>query len=191
MDVSLLIQMIPLLLVSVVIVSLVTELFSVITARALNVWAEFKVGLHGLVALLITGIVFLVPFAPIGRAEYRGELDKRKSGLIGIMKILCILALNLPFYAFYASGFTTIGDAGLLMAMMTACCFAFPFKPLEGEAIFHYSKISWFVVFASSFLLYLSIASQMLPHIVYLLSGLAATALFTVLLLISRRLGTS
>lgn len=191
LDVSLLIEVVPLILVSVVIVSLVTELFAVMIARALNVWSEFKIGLHGLAALLITGIVFLVPFAPIGKAEYQGDLDKRKSGLIGMMKILCILALNLPFYAFHVLGFTTVGDAGLLMAMMTACCFAFPFRPLEGEAIFRFSKISWIVVFASSFLLYLSIASKMLPYTVYLLSGLTATALFTALLLMSRRLETT
>jgi len=70
---------------------------------------------------------------------YQGDLDPKRAGLIATSKILSILILAIPSYLFHSLGFPTIGDAGLMMTMMTACYSAFPSKPLEGRAIICYA----------------------------------------------------
>ena len=178
---------VPQVLISVVFVFVTTQIFSIISAKALNVWSEFKIWLYGLTALLITGIIFMIPFASPGRVEYQGDIDRKKAGLTATSKVLCILVLSIPFYLFYTFGFTTIGDAGLMMTMMTACYTAFPFKPLEGEAIFRYHKGLWIVIFFLSFSMFVCTILSLLPRVAYLLTGAAATLLFVGLILTLRR----
>jgi len=178
---------VPQVLISVVFVFVTTQIFSIISAKALNVWSEFKIWLYGLTALLITGIIFMIPFASPGRVEYQGDIDRKKAGLTATSKVLCILVLSIPFYLFYTFGFTTIGDAGLMMTMMTACYTAFPFKPLEGEAIFRYHKGLWIAIFFLSFSMFVCTILSLLPRVAYLLTGAAATLLFVGLILTLRR----
>ena len=181
-DMRFLLAALPSILLSVVMVFVVSKLLETITARTLHVWGEFKVWIYGLVAMITTGILFFVPFASPGRVEYQGDVDERKAGLIATMIILSFLMLGLPFSLFYSFGFATIADAGLMMSMMTACYSAFPFKPLEGEAVFHYKRSLWLLTFASSFTLFLCVTLDVLPHTAYLLVGITASVLFTALL---------
>lgn len=181
-DVRILLATMPSVLFSVVMVFVVSQLLETITARTLDVWGEFKVWVYGLVALITTGILLSVPFASPGKVEYQGDVDERKAGLMATMKILSFLTLGLPFSLFYSFGLATIADAGLMMSMMTACYSAFPFKPLEGEAVFHYKRSLWLLTFLSSFTLFLCVTLNVLPHTGYLLVGIIATVLFTVLL---------
>lgn len=178
---------VPHVLISVVFVFVSSQIFSIISAKALNVWSEFKIWLYGLTALLITGIIFMIPFASPGRMEYQGDIDRKKAGLTATSKVLCILVLSIPFYLFYTLGFATIGDAGLMMTMMTACYTAFPFKPLEGEAIFRYHKVLWTAIFILSFSMFVCTILSLLPRVAYLLTGAAATLLFVGLILTLRK----
>ena len=181
-DVRILLAAAPSVLLSVVMVFAVSQLLETITAKTLDVWGEFKIWIYGLVAMITTGILFSVPFASPGKVEYQGDVDERKAGLKATMKILSFLMLGLPFSLFYSFGFATIADAGLMMSMMTACYSAFPFKPLEGEAVFHYKRSLWLLTFLSSFTLFLCVTLNVLPHTAYLLVGIIATVLFIVLL---------
>jgi len=178
---------VPQVLISVVFVFVSSQVFSMVGAKVLSVWSEFKLWLYGLVALVITGIVFKIPFASPGKMEYQGDLDRKKAGLIATSEILCILILSIPFYLFYILGFTTMGDAGLLMTVMTACYSAFPFKPLGGEAIFRYHKGLWIATFILSFSMFICTILGLLPHVTYLLIGTATTLLFIGLILILKK----
>jgi len=174
---------IPQVLISVVSIFILKQIFSFISARSLSVWSEFKLWLYGLAALLITGIIFKIPFASPGKMEYRGDLNPKRAGLIAISEILCILISSIPFYIFHTVGLTTIGDAGLMMAMMTACYSVFPFKPFEGEAIFRYHKGIWVTTFFPSLSMFICTVFNLLPLFAYLLTGTTATLLFIVLIL--------
>jgi len=181
-DMRILLATVPSVFLSVGMVFVVSQLLETITAGTLGVWGEFKVWVYGLVAMITTGILFFVPFASPGKVEYGGDLDERKAGLKATMIILSFLMLGLPFYLLYSLGLTTIADAGLMMSVMTACYSAFPIKPLEGEAVFHYKRSLWLLIFVPSFTLFLCVTLNVLPQIAYLLVGIIATALFIVLL---------
>jgi hypothetical protein len=146
------------------------------------VWSEFKIWIYGLIALIITSILFFVPFASPGKMEYQGAIDERKAGLIASIIIISSFMFCLPFSLFHWFGFPTIADAGLMLSLMTAFYSAFPFKPLEGKAIFQYERRLWLLTFLTSFTLFLCITLNLLPQIAYLLAGIIATVLFTVLL---------
>ena len=187
LNIGVLLATLPSILTSVVLVFVATQLLMVMAARALKVWGEFKVWLYGLASLLVTGILLMVPFASPGRMDYEGELSKGKAGLTAILSIVCFLTLNIPFYFFHLLGYVTLADAGLLVTTMAACYSAFPFNPLDGEAVFRYNKVVWLVTFTSCFVLFLSVLFNILPHIVYLVAGVVATALFGALLWASKR----
>jgi len=187
LDTGVLLATLPSILASVVLVFVATQLLMVMAARTLKVWGEFKVWLYGLASLLVTGILLMVPFASPGRMDYEGELSKGKAGITAILSIVCSLTLAIPFYFFYVLGYVTLADAGLLVTMMAACYSAFPFNPLDGEAVFRYNKVVWLVTFTSCFVLFLSVLFNILPHIVYLAAGVVATALFVALLWMSKR----
>jgi len=177
----------PQVLISVVFVFSLSQIFSLVSAKVLNVWSEFKIWLYGLAALLITGIVLMIPFASPGKVEYQGDLDRKKAGLIASSKILCILILAAPFYFFQILGFPTIADAGLMMTMMTACYSTFPSQPLEGRAIFTYNKSLWITIFLLSFSIFICTIFNLLPPLAYLFIGTTATILFLALILTLKR----
>jgi len=95
--------------------------------------------------------------------------------------------LSIPFYLFHTLGFTTMGDAGLMITMMTACYSSFPFKPLGGEAIFKYHKGLWIATFILTFSMFICTILGLLPHVAYLLIGTATTLLFIGLILTLKR----
>jgi hypothetical protein len=178
---------VPQVLVSVVFVFIFSQFFSIMSAKALGTLSKFKLWLYGLAALLITGILFRIPFASPGKTEYQGDLNPKKAGLIATSEILCILTLSIPFYLFHTLGFTTMGDAGLMITMMTACYSSFPFKPLGGEAIFKYHKGLWIATFILTFSMFICTILGLLPHVAYLLIGTATTLLFIGLILTLKR----
>jgi hypothetical protein len=181
-DLSFLVAAVPSVLVSVVMIFFVSQLLENVTAVTLDVWNEFKIWIYGLVAFIVTGILFFVPFASPGKMVYQGAIDERKAGLIASIIILSSLILCLPFSLFYWFGFPTIADAGLMMCLMTACYSAFPFKPLGGKAIFRYNWRLWLLTFLSTFTLFLCVTLNVLPQIAYLIAGITATVLFVALI---------
>lgn len=177
-NVGFLAKVLPSVLVSVILVFVVSELIMKASLHLLDVLSDLKIWVYGLVSILISGFIFLVPFAGPCRTEYQGELGKHKTGVIGIMKILSTLMLSVLFYSFNILGFATMADAGLVATLMTAAYSAFPFKPLEGEAIFQFNKLIWLAVFVPSFTLFISVIFDILPRIIYLLTGIIAFIIF-------------
>jgi hypothetical protein len=181
-DVSFLLATVPSVLLSVVMIFLVSQLLENVTAVKLNVWSEFRIWIYGLVALIITSILFFVPFASPGKMEYQGAIDTRKAGLIASIIVLSSFMFCLPFSLFHWFGFPTLADAGLMLSLMTAFYSSFPFKPLEGKVIFHYNSQLWLLTFLTSFTLFLCVTLKALPQIAFLIVGIIATVLFIVLL---------
>lgn len=187
LEIDTIVSVIPYVLLTVVFVFLFNVAFSVFVSFVTNVWAETKIWLYGLISFLITGIVFLAPFASPSRTEYEGELDKKRSATIAVLKIVSSLILMVPFYLVYDMGYTIIGDVGLLATTMGACFTAFPTKPLEGEEVFKYSKVIWFGIFFSSFTLYCCTLFKVIPLAFYLMWGVTATFVSIALVIYARR----
>ena len=186
-DVNAVLSVAPYVLVTVVTFFVAKELLAYGIAAALDVWCDFRIWLYGLVALLVSGFGFLLPFGSPGRTDYEGDLDVTKAGIVATLKVLCDLMLMLPFWALLSLGYTVLGDAGLLMATMSAYYSSFPFKPLEGQAIFRYNKPLWAGVFLGAFALFASTSLKLLPNTTYLVGGLLAATLFIRVLVVARR----
>jgi hypothetical protein len=187
LNVSELMSVMPSVLITVVLFLVIKETVTLIIGEMLNVLCELKVWLHGLVALLISGLGFLLPFGSPWRTDYEGDLDARGVGLIGTLKILCDLVLMIPFYGFTLLGYELIGDAGLLLTTMSAYYSSFPLRPLEGRAVFEYNKALWASLFAGSLALFVSCSAKLLPSTAYLLGGSLAMALFIGILILEKK----
>jgi hypothetical protein len=177
-NVNFLANAIPSVLVSVILVFVVSELIMKASLHLLDVLSDLKIWIYGLLSILTSGFIFLVPFASPCRTEYQGKLSKHKSGIIGIIKILSTLMLSILFYSFNILGFTTLADAGLVATFMTSTYSAFPFKPFEGEAVFQSNKLLWLSVFVPSFTLFISVIFNILPRTAYLVIGIIAFIIF-------------
>jgi len=182
-----LLSVVPYVLATVVLFFVVRVIVTSAVAASLSVWCEFRIWLYGLIALVVSGFGFLLPFGSPGRTDYEGEFDLRKAGLIAALKIFCDLAFMVLFYAFSVLGYKVMGDAGLLMATMSACYSSFPFKPLEGKAVYRYSRPMWVFLFAGALVLFISTSLNLLPSTIYLFGGLLAAALFVAFLILARR----
>jgi len=190
-DLASLLTVVPHVLVTVVLFFVAKEVITSLLAAFLGVHCVFKVWLYGLVALIVSGFGLLLPFGSPGRTDYEGDLDVRKAALTATLKILCDLVLMLPFYAILALGYKIAGDAGLLIATMSAYYTSFPFRPLEGSAIYKYSKPMWAIVFLGSSFFFLSAALNLFPSIAYLLGGILAAVILVVVLAVAQRIETA
>jgi len=189
LDPTALLSVVPYVLATFVLFFVFREIVASAVAASLSVWCEFRIWLYGMIALVVSGFGFLLPFGSPGRTDYEGEFDLRKAGLTAALKILCDLALMVPFYAFLVLGYKVMGDAGLLIATMSAYYSSFPFKPLEGEGVYRYSKPLWVFLFAGALVLFISTSLNLLPSTIYLFGGLLAAALFVAFLILARRGG--
>jgi len=190
-DVNAVLSVAPYVLLTVVTFFVAKEMLAYGIAAVLDVWCDFRIWLYGLVALLISGFGFLLPFGSPGRTDYEGDLDVTSAGTVAALKVLCDLALMLPFWALLSLGYTVPGDAGLLMATMSAYYSSFPFRPLEGQAIFRYNRILWAGVFLAAFALFASASLKLLPSIAYMIGGGVAAVLLVSVLIFARRRKTA
>ena len=179
---SVLAVVIPSVLSTVAVISVTGALFTALSSKICKVRSEFKVWLYGVIAFLVSGLLFLVPFAGPSRSVYQcGEISKKTKGLLVLSKMLLFLTLSIPFSLLFLLGFKTLGDTGLLISLTTICYSLIPIKPLEGKEIFDFDKKIWLAAFAPVFLLFLGWVLHLLPHIAYLGVGLSSLFIWAVI----------
>jgi parallel beta-helix repeat protein len=178
---SVLAVVIPPVLSTVVLISVTDALFTALSSKTCNVKSESKVWLHGVIAFLVSGLLFLVPFASPTRSTYQcGEISKKTKGLLVLSKMLLFLTLSIPFSLLFIFGFMSLGDNGLLIILITVSYSLIPIKPLEGKEIFDFDKKVWLATFIPVLFLFLGWVLHLLPHIVYLGVGLSSAFIWAV-----------
>lgn len=188
LDPSVLIAVIPSTLLSVTIVSIAEELIEALCARTCRVCRQYRLWLYGLGAFLISGLLFLFPFASPGITRYQcSEISDKTKGLIVLSKMLVLLTLMIPFAGLFMLGFKIIGDAGLLLTLMTVCYSLVPLKPLAGKAVFDYRKEVSLIALVSVAILFYSWTVNLLPHVTYLAAGVVSGFLAAITLSQLRR----
>jgi len=180
---SILAAVIPSTLLSVCIVSIVGELAEALCARTCRVYRQFRLWMYGLGVFLISGLLFLFPFASPGITRYQsGEISDKTKGLVVLSKMLVLLTLTIPFAGLFMLGFEIIGDAGLLLTLMTVCYSLVPLKPIAGKAVFDYRKEVSLIALVSTAILLYSFTVNLLPHVTYLAVGVASVFLAAITL---------
>ena len=174
-------SVIPSVLSTVAVISVAGTLFTALSSRICKVRTEFKVWLYGVIAFLISGLLFLVPFAGPSRSVYQcGEISKKTKGLLVLSKMLLFLTLSIPFSLLFLLGFKTLGDTGLLISLTTVCYSLIPIKPLDGKEILDFDKKIWLATFVPVLLLFIGWVLHLLPHVIYLVVGLASTFIWII-----------
>jgi hypothetical protein len=175
---SVLAAVIPSTLLSVCMVSIAGVFSEALCARTCRVCRQFRLWMYGIGAFLISGLLFLFPFASPGITRYQcGEISDKTKGLIVLSKMLILLTLTIPFAGLFMLGFKIIGDAGLLLTLMTVCYSLVPLKPLAGKAVFDYRKEVSLTALVSTGILFYSYTVNLLPHVTYLAVGVVSVFL--------------
>jgi hypothetical protein len=156
-DFSLILQVLPTVLATAVIVEFVKTYLLEVFARSRGVWTEHRLWYFGLVLFLVTTFAFGVPFSSPSRNVYHSEkLTKRLNGIIGAVAILVTLAFGALFFGLIISGFTLIGSTGLAMCIIMAFIDTFPMAPMSGKAVLDHNKAVWAGLFAATLLSYVA-----------------------------------
>jgi len=183
LDPSTLATVIPSTLLSVFMVRIAGELFEALCARTCRVYRQFGLWMYGLVAFLVSGLLFLFPFSSPGITRYQsGQISNKTKALIVLSKMLILLTLTIPFAGLYMLGFKIAGDAGLLLTLMTVCYSLVPLRPLVGRAVFDYRKEVSLIALVSTAILFYSCTVNLLPHITYLVVGIVSVFLAAITL---------
>jgi hypothetical protein len=154
---SLILQVLPTVLATAVIVEFVKTYLLEVFARSRGVWIEHKLWYFGLALFLVTTFTFGVPFSSPSRNVYHSEkLTKRLNGIIGAVAIIVTLAFGALFFGLIISGFTLIGSTGLAMCIIMAFIDTFPMAPMSGKAVLDHNKAVWAGLFAATLLSYVA-----------------------------------
>ena len=180
---SVLAVVIPSTLLSVSVVSIAGELSEALCMRTCRIYRQFRLNMYGLGVFLISGLLFLFPFASPGITRYQsGEISSKTKGFIVLSRMLMLLTLTIPFAGLFILGFKIVGDAGLLLTLMTVCYSLVPLKPFDGKAVFDYRKEVSVVAFVSAGILFCGCAVNLLPHVTYLAVGAVSAFLAAITL---------
>jgi hypothetical protein len=154
-DLTQILSILPNILLSAIIIEFVKTFALEVFARSRGVWTEHKIWYLGLTMFLVTTFALGIPFSSPSRNVYHTtKLTKRLQGIVSSFAILVVLAFAALFFVLMISGFVLIGSTGLAMCSILAFLDTFPVAPMNGKAIYEYSKILWVVLFAVTLTLY-------------------------------------
>jgi len=172
---------IPYAFATITLVIIAMEIAAEICARFQGIWSEFRVWPIGALTLIMSSVIFLMPFAYPGRSTYRSniELPTRIKAYVALAKLLAILMFIFPFVLLHVQGFPRIAEIGLTISLMIYSYALFPFKPLEGVEIYEWNKKVWAIMFFTGIFLFFGYQLSVLEWhiavaITYLVVGAAA-----------------
>ncbi len=147
---------IPTVLVTSIIVEFVKNYLIVVVARIQGVWTEHRLWYFGLTMFLFSSIVFRVPFSSPSRLTHNSpKFTRRSLGLVAVAQVIIPISFAAVFYVLFASGFTLIGNVGIVMCLTMAFFDSIPVSPMNGKDIYDWSKICWISLFIATFTLYM------------------------------------
>jgi hypothetical protein len=149
-------NVLPTVLATSIIVELAKNLTIVVIARHQGVWAEHRLWYFGLGTFLFSSLVFRVPFSSPSRITHNSpKFTRRSLGLVSSSSVFIGMAFAAIFYGLFARGFTLIGNMGLVMSLTMAFFETFPIPPMSGKDIYDWSRILWMILFITTFALYM------------------------------------
>jgi hypothetical protein len=150
-------QIIPIILATSILVEVAKNYGASIYARSRGVWTEHKVWYTGIVLLFITSFAFRLPFSKPSRNVHPHDHSKeaeKTEGYISSVEVIIILWFATAFFILLLSGFVLIGATGLGMCITHALFDTFPIRPMNGNKIYRHSKLIWAGIFALTVTLY-------------------------------------
>jgi len=121
-----------------------------LVARRLKVEGEYRLWGLGSIILLLTSWLFGMAFSQPGRFEIRAEgLSRRQIALVTLTGPAINLVMALLFLPFALAGgiLGVLGALGFTMSLVTVIYNLMPFDPMDGKAIYEWSKLFWVMMF--------------------------------------------
>ena len=162
----------PRVLLTSILVYAINDYGEALIAKIRNIWAEVRLWPCGLFSLILTGFALRSPFASPSLTLYQYGCPWWEKVRILIFKYLMLMLSTGLFALMYIVGFRIVGDAGILICLISASFMLIPVKPYPGKILFKRRFIIWLLLFLSSFILYFTALSNILPHLVYVVAGL-------------------
>lgn len=148
--------MIPTVLATSIILEVTRKYGTSVIVRAKGVWTEYRLWYFGLVMFLLSSFMFKVPFSWPSRLTYHApKFTKKSRGLAAAAQVLIPLAFAMVFYVLFISGYTAIGNIGIVMCLTMALFDSLPIPPMNGKDIYDWNKLLWLSLFTSAFTLYM------------------------------------
>ncbi|MFQ5871576.1 MAG: hypothetical protein ACE5IB_05420, partial [Candidatus Geothermarchaeales archaeon] len=147
--------LLPLTLATAVGVELIKELARELTARRTGNWSEYRIWPLGLISMTISTALFKAPFSVPGKSWFHmASPSKRNEGMIAAASSVAGLLAAGVFFVLVLFGARTLGSMGLSISLALALYELIPTRPLNGKAVFDWSKPLWALLFAFSAVLY-------------------------------------
>jgi hypothetical protein len=185
---SVLSVIIPMALIAATIDRIAGELTEFSILKMFKLQGELELWLYGIIAFLVSGFIFRIPFSTPVRFTYEDERFVEKTRVfIKILDRVLALPLLIPFSIMIMLGFRILGDLGILMCLTKIFYSLVPVKPMVGKDIFDYSRRVWISIFAPMMILYFTWILNVLPWTVFFTTGLISTLVGISLIIISRQ----
>ena len=183
LDPSILATVVPSTFFSVTIVKIVSIFSEAFCARICGIYKRFSLWVTGFVTFLISGLFFMFPFSSPGITRYQSlDISKKIKAMMILSKTLLILTLTAPFAIFIMTGFTVIGDVGLLATLTTVCSSFIPVEPLAGKAVFAYKKVVSLAALVSLVVLLYGFTMHLIAPFAYIIVGFVSASLAAITL---------
>jgi hypothetical protein len=184
LNLEVLAEVVPIVCLTVLIARITAMFSDAIAAKTCDLQKKFCLWPSGIVAILISGLLFLFPFAIPWITRYKGlNLSPKSKALMMLLKTLILLILALPFAILIMVGAEKIGNSGLLIVLAWTSAALIPLKPMAGKFIFDYKKSLSALAFALIVILLFGFTVDFFEPIVYLTVG-AISALLTAITLV-------
>jgi hypothetical protein len=145
----------PIVLATSIIVEFAKNYSTEVLARKLSIWTEHRVWYLGAFTFLLSTLAFKTPFSAPGRLTHHSpKFTKRSLGLVSAFSVIVALAFAAIFYSVLVTGYTLIGNIGLVMCFTGAFFDTIPIPPMNGKDVYDWSKLLWLTLFVSTFVLY-------------------------------------
>jgi len=177
------IRMLPAMLLSAGLVITAMEGVEALAIKKYGGNGSFSIWPLGILSLLITGILFKMPFGSPGKTLVN-ENNKQMGGAAALTKLLMALVLVPIFIGVKNLSYEDLGRVGAYTALMLCFFDAIPVQPLEGYRVWKWNKTLSITILATSFFLFyawqLDIVGQAMFNLIGALAlfGLLASLLY-------------
>jgi hypothetical protein len=178
LNLEVLAEVVPIACLTVLMARIMAMFSDVVAAKTCGLQKKFCLWPSGVVALLISGLVFLFPFSMPWITKFEGlNLSSKSKALMMLLKTLILLILAIPFSVLIMVEAEEIGHAGLLIVLAWTGSALIPLKPMAGKFIYDYKKGLSALALALILILLIGFTVAFFEPIVYLIVGIMSVIL--------------
>ncbi len=169
-------EVLPIVCITVFTARIMAIFADAIAAKTCSLQKKFCLWPSGIIAILISGLIFLIPFSSPWITKFEGSYISTKSkALMMLLKTMMLMVLVLPFAFLLMVGYEEIAYISfLLIFAWTAAAFV-PLKPMAGKFLFNYKKSLALLALALIMILLYGFTLDLFEPFVYLAVGVIST----------------